>query len=323
MKDRKTRDSRLIRLIAAQSEPDPDQTSKSEDQEEHRPRDSTKMGLPSPTPSSAVGETELRAFVNEELSQQRMAEIETILKREPDAFRRYTSLRLEVINSMGPDTPQALRARAHEAFVGGERQSSSILGLWGKCLDFLDRFLAPGLRIPAAGAVATATVLLAIFLVNGPGVDGARSPIIVANLGLEGGFTFRGSKTANISDRDAGTIELYNEQLADALIKERTVPLSEALVELLRIGGRLLDEGDRERIAEELNRLAGGLDFLESGIDPDSFSTVVISEIMSYIINDDYITGWEIRSVVLNLSPSDLGLSDSNQKGILYIDLFM
>ena len=226
MEDRKTRDSRLIRLIAAQGEPVPPQTPKSEGQDKLRPRDSTKMGLPSPALSSEVSQAELRAFVNEELSQQRMAEIEAILKRDPDAFRRYISLRLEATNSTGPDTPQALRARAQEAFVGGQRQPSSILGLREKGLDFIDRFLAPWLRIPAAGAVATATVLLAIFLVNSPGVDGERSPIIVANLSLEGGLKFRGSGVGDAPEGDTGGIGVTAEQIADALIKERNIGIA-------------------------------------------------------------------------------------------------
>jgi len=330
VEDRKTRDSRLIRLIAAQGEPVPPKTPKSEGQDKLRPRDSTKMGLPSPAPSAEVSQAELRAFVDEELSEQRMLEIEAVLKRDPVAFERYLSLHLEAVNTTGPKTPEALRVRARDAFVGGKPRSSFLGELGKKGLEFLDRFLTPGLRFPAAGAAAAVAVFLVIFLVNRPEVDGDRSRIIIASLDLGDSLTLRGPGVNGTSERDAEGILLSPEQLANALIKERTVLMSETLANLIEKEGRVLQEDDRARIAEELNRsVAGtfaqslGLDSLNSEIQPDDFVTVVVSEGLSnLILNNANISEREIRAVVLSLSSSEIGLSGNNEKGVLYIEIF-
>ncbi len=329
MERRENRNHRLIRLIAAQSELDP---APSEQQSEARDQPDLHVSYrpASPAPSAEVSQAELRAFVDEELSEQRMLEIEAVLKRDPVAFERYLSLHLEAVNTTGPKTPEALRVRARDAFVGGKPRSSFLGELGKKGLEFLDRFLTPGLRFPAAGAAAAVAVFLVIFLVNRPEVDGDRSRIIIASLDLGDSLTLRGPGVNGTSERDGEGILLSPEQLANALIKERTVLMSETLANLIEKEGRVLQEDDRARIAEELNRsVAGtfaqrlGLDSLNSEIQPDDFVTVVVSEELSnLILNNANISEREIRAVVLSLSSSEIGLSGNNEKGVLYIEIF-
>lgn len=312
MEDEKGRDSRLLRLIAAQSEQKP------------VPKKFRRAADHVPPPQSRLDETELRAFVNEELSEQRMSEIEEILKRDPTGFARFISLRLEETGPQ-PDTPQALRATARNAFVGGHEIQTQRLGAWEKLQEFLDRFLAPWLRLPVAGAMAAAAVLLAVIFVGAPGVDGDDLPIVVADLGLEGRLRLRGANVEDLISPSGATAK----QLADALLRDRPALLSEALIELITTEGRPLDRRERMRLVEELNRSVTGsqaalLDkaSLTAKIEPDSFNVVAVSESLSIIISQKmYADGMGIRVYVFSLSPSELGLSDSELKGILYLDL--
>lgn len=350
MKDQKRSDERLIRLIAAhgtdRSSPHLEETIREDGPTPSERSERFHLSISDEAPDSAsdlpspkVSDAELKCFVSEELSEERMAELEDLLRCDAELFERYLSFRLEATHSTGPDLPRALETRAFETFVGAHSEARLRSRIRERFLGFLDQIIPSGIRLPAAGAVAAAVALLVIFWPNDRGVEEGAAPLIVADLDLDGGLVTRGAVTGDghVAGNGTGAIA---QLLAAALVAERTVVMSEGLADLLSIRHTRLDAGHQERIAAELNRavpgvraLASGLDSFNVEINPDSFETIVVSRRLAILLSDPTLfaelfsdpsglASREVRAVIYDLSPSEISIYDSVQQGILYLDVF-